>query len=203
MPSRIPCFWLEPTDQAEISFRRYADQIKSACSAQRVPWEGHPPSVWGYHTERVVIEQRVRGVNDASHHPTNEEKVDARWPSTCACGYAFEPSDHWQVNSFTLYESKQRPGRWTLHDAPAGAMWDAPWFKGHDGKHARPDGLYIIVRLPEGDWLVDGPSSNAQGAGWQRTGTPPFISATPSIGFGKPQRLHGWLRNGVLEIDMP
>lgn len=204
MPSRVECFWLEPSTQARITWRRYADSAKSKCDVPRVPYEGHPPSVWGYHDAQVAIGTCVRGVNDVGRWPTDEEKLDPRWPKKCDCGYVFDDKDHWQINVSTLYASIQRGGvLCTLFDAPIGAMWDAPWHKGHDGAFAKPDGLYLVLRTPAGDWLIDGPSSNGSKQGWQRTGTPPYVTVTPSIGFGDPMRMHGWLRNGVLEIDTP
>jgi hypothetical protein len=203
MPSRIECFWLEPTTNAEVSLRRYIDSPTSKCPTVRQSYPGGDSSVWGYHDAQVKTEVRVRGVHDSGHYPTEEELKDPRWPMTCACGYVFSKNDNWQVNIHTLYMRCDNHDLHTLFNAPVGAMWDAPWFKGHDGKHAKPDGLYLVVRTPAGDWLVDGPSSNGNSAGWQRTGKPPYISVTPSIGFGAPMRMHGWLRNGVLEIDTP
>lgn len=205
MPSRVECFWLEPTLDAAVLYRRYvwSTERDEECTFSSIPYEGHVPTVWGYHNASVTVERRPRGADDAGHHPTENEKADPRWPKTCGCGYVFKDNDSWQVNIHTLYASKTRKGQWTLHDAPAGAMWDAPWHKGYDGKHPKPDDIYLVVRTPAGDWLVDGPSSNGGGAGWARTGVPPLVTASPSIGFGEPMRMHGWLRNGVLEIDMP
>lgn len=201
MPSRIDCFWLEPTLDARVTYRRYGG---TRCSALRAPYEGHAPASFGYHNAEAIIEARPRGANDAGHEATLEERADPRWPYACSCGYVFADTDHWQVNVNTLYTSPQkRLLSCTLHDAAAGAMWDAPWHKGHNGAHPRPDDIYLVVRTPAGDWCVDGPSSNGGAAGWSRTGIPPLVTANPSIGFGNPMRMHGWLRNGVLEIDIP
>lgn len=203
MPSRIQCFWLEPTLHAEVSYRRYRGRDDTKCTIARTPCEGQPPAVWGYHDAQIVIETRARGAHDAGHAATPEEMADPRWPKKCDCGYIFVDDDNWQVNIHTLFMRDDTRALHTLFSAPVGAMWDAPWFKGHQGKQINPDGLYLVLRTPAGDWLIDGPSSNGGGAGWTRTGKPPLISATPSIGFGEPMRMHGWLRNGVLEIDMP
>ena len=206
MPSSIQCFWLTPTLDARVTYRRYVGSLSAGtpCPARRRAYEGGEEQAWGCHNAEMTIERRPRGAGDAGHHPTDEEKADPRWPKACDCGYAFLPQDEWQVNVSTLYSSPQKNLLLcTLHDAPVGAMWDAPWFKGHDGKHPRPDGIYLVVRTPAGDWCVDGPSSNGGGAGWTRTGAPPLVTASPSIGFGDPMRMHGWLRNGVLEIDSP
>jgi hypothetical protein len=61
------------------------------------------------------------------------------------------------------------------------------------------DGRTLVVRVPgpqwSHDWIIDGK--------WQRSGTAPHFSATPSLkvyGFdGQPDRWHGYLTNGVLE----
>jgi hypothetical protein len=84
--------------------------------------------------------------------------------------------------------------------APVGAMWDADWFHGMP-EFQGPDGLSLVVRTPGGDWMIDAPSEN--GNGWDRTGTPPKITANPSIAMGKTYRggwrYHGFLRKGFLE----
>jgi hypothetical protein len=80
------------------------------------------------------------------------------------------------------------------HIAP-GAMWHLDWLKGNP-YYTGPDGLALAVALPNdaGQWWIDGPSS--QGGNWQRTGTPPKITVTPSVHV--PGKYHGWLRDGVL-----
>jgi hypothetical protein len=72
-------------------------------------------------------------------------------------------------------------------------MWDAWWMPSPKG----PDGRYLVVRLPGNhEWAIDGPSSQHREPGaWTRTGTPPRITASPSILAGD---YHGWLRDGVL-----
>lgn len=75
---------------------------------------------------------------------------------------------------------------------PAGAMWFATWLDSWLG----PDGKCLIVRTPDGEWMVDGPSTqHPNEAGWTRTGEAPNITAHPSIICGS---YHGWLRNGEL-----
>jgi hypothetical protein len=54
-----------------------------------------------------------------------------------------------------------------------------------------PDGRRLVVRIPAGDGLVDGPSTN--GPGW--TCTVPQITVRPSI--AQPG-YHGGLTEGVL-----
>lgn len=56
--------------------------------------------------------------------------------------------------------------RFTLGEAPAGAMWDAHWMK-HEDLRTGPDGITLVVRLPNGrDWLVDSEASNCTRTQW-------------------------------------
>lgn len=75
------------------------------------------------------------------------------------------------------------------------------------------DGKHLVVVLPDGHWWhVDSTPSN--GGRWTRSGTPPIITATPSILTYKPvwemdgetwkvvsneESYHGFLTNGFLE----
>ena len=87
-----------------------------------------------------------------------------------------------------------------------GAMWDAsPDYVRMDrsiGWVDRGDGHYPVVMTPGGEWCVDGPSFDKDGAHpcpWTRTGdptNPPTFTVHPSIHFVG--RFHGWLKNGVL-----
>lgn len=94
----------------------------------------------------------------------------------------------------------------TWHDAPPGAMIQAPWYDEWKG----PDGKCYAVKVPRNadgsgvsDWTIDGPSStHPPGEAWRRTGEAPALTVFPSIllrdGF------HGWLKGGVLyDADDP
>lgn len=205
MPSKIVCFWLEPTTQVQVSFRRYARDGAPPCPSVSAPYPGHPPVAWGYHTAEVNIEitERLESEGKYDHHPTvtDDEKLDPRWPTTCACEYVFQPKDPWQHNRHAIYLRVGTEERYTIGNAPAGAMYHAWWMGDHHNSRRTSDGRNIVLKTPEGDWWIDGPANN--GPGWTRTGEPPNITCNPSIGIGTPQRLHGWLRNGVLEIDFP
>ena len=82
-----------------------------------------------------------------------------------------------------------------LKTAPPGAMWNADWYK-DSGIKPGPDGLWLIVKTPAGDWFVDGPSSN--GPGWTREGAVPNVTARPSILMTSSGNYHGFLTNGQL-----
>lgn len=211
MPSTHVCFWLEPTEWCEASYRRYvssmAPDAPKGCGAQR-PWcPGGFVRTWDYHNKSVVIDRRERGERDIGRPPSEEERADMRWPKNCDCGYVFQPADEWRFHAETLYRRSDNGELVTLHNAPVGAVWNADWFigTGHNPKPL-PDGRFIAVRCPAGDWLIDGPSSNNNGQGWTRRGEPPLLVVTPSIGM---TGMHGWLggpggdQPGILVIDQP
>ena len=201
MPSKITCFWLVPTQLVQVSFRRYSSEGAPTCTSMRAPYPGHSPVKWYYHSAEIDTEivQRDPSEGRYDHNPavTDVTKLDARWPHACACGYVFVPDDKWQHNHETLYLRVGTSDLYTIAKAPAGAMYDAWWY----GNTRGSDGKSLVLKTPEGDWWIDGPATN--GPGWTRTGVPPRITCTPSIGIGSPQRLHGWLRDGVLDIDHP
>lgn len=61
-------------------------------------------------------------------------------------------------------------------------------------------GRCLVVQTPAGEWVVDSPSANEKKP-WQRTGEPPFVTASPSILFDGAhggRAYHGWLRDGQL-----
>ena len=189
--SKIKCLWLEPTEYMQISLRRY----KGAQDGQ--PLCNHTNS---YHDAKVVVVPQVerpkdqdtgRGLLDHPDYPHD----DPRWPKECPCGFKFGDDAHWQVNERILYSNPEMNGLITIDDAPVGSMWDAWWYN-----HKGPDGRCIVVRTPGGDWIVDYPCKD--GKGWERTGTPPNITARPSIGIGGDPggrwKYHGFLTDGYL-----
>lgn len=181
----IQCFMLEPTDEQEVSLRRFATKSIVPCTvAGRT-----------YHNAHAAIE---RGPFDddaasADDHPHD----DPRWPRTCACGYLFEPDDMWQRMVLRLYRRTDTGDLMDLRSPPLGAMWFAPWY---EDTWKGPDGHCLVVVTPAGEWVVDSPSSD--GSGWNRTGVPPNVTATPSIGQQDLDtggwKYHGWLRDGKL-----
>lgn len=84
-----------------------------------------------------------------------------------------------------------------LGRAPIGAMYYADWLSDRG-----PDGHCLIVITPYGPWNVDSEYQIPVPGRWMRTGTPPKVSATPSIGQGHRAdgswTYHAWLRDGVL-----
>lgn len=137
--------------------------------------------------------------------PAPDDKV---WPTACARCKRLFAGDVMKSTMQELIYRTDDGKEMTISEAPIGAMWNEP---GH-----RPltlpseDGLCLVVKTPGGNWCVDGPSwengvKKADRA-WKRTGTPPNITANPSIHIlttgldGSERRTvyHGWLRDGVL-----
>jgi hypothetical protein len=184
----IQCFWTEVTGRVAQSLRRFVHRQDSACSGKH-----------GYHNARTPIGEAAARKSDdgylVSPRPS-EYAGDLRWPTHCDCGYEFKPEDQWQVFIEEIYRCAADGREWPLRELPPGAMYDATWYR--DSKPKRgPDEIHLCVCLPPGGgldyWYVDGAANN--GPGWDRTGTVPNITATPSI---LTPRYHGWLRDGKL-----
>jgi hypothetical protein len=177
----IQCFWLEPSDVAETSLRRYS---KNNC-----------PSSWGYHNASVSVGRKhyPLGGYHGEYRNHDVDKTDPHWPTHCQCGYAFQASDEWQTGTTRLYRRVESGELYLLSQAPVGAMWDADWYRDIEG-YVKGHPEILTVKTPGGDWVVDGPSNS--GGNWTRTGTVPNVTANPSIVCGG---YHGFLRSGRLE----
>lgn len=179
--SDVACHFLEQLPRIRRSLRRYSGDRKC------------PNGPFGYCNAEVPlddIDYPVRAVIESFFIPHG----DLRWPKGCpVCGVPFVDADTWQVFVDTLHRRSGTGEIVALRQAQPGDMWDAYWMP--YTKNA--DGRCLVVKLPNGhDWMIDGPSQQHPEPGaWTRTGTPPNISASPSILAAD---YHGWLRNGVL-----
>lgn len=220
-----PCFWLEPTGEAEVGLRRYTAGRGGITCAD------------GYHSAMVWLGERTPvAVVDGEHgrrqwdytlgdlHPHD----DPRWPAACSsCGQTFDPADQdddqWQRWVEPLYRRSDTGELRILHptigadtDPPVrwaepGAMWHNFWLPEPMLNPDRPrDGLVLEVRCPymDGrpggqDWCVDRPATR-DGGFWTRTGDPrepASLTVSPSIAIGSasdPGYYHGFLQSGVL-----
>lgn len=181
MPRVDPCFLAERTDRANIYLRRYVQSSAARCSAL------------GYHNAKNVIGETEFPLSDRLEgRSIDPDKSDSRWPQHCQCGYAFAADDEWQAGTIRLYRIPD--GRlFESSELPIGAMFFASWY----AEAGFGEGLTVM--LPDKTlWCIDGPASNAPGKlpGWSREGTPPLITASPSI---QTPGYHGFLRNGRLE----
>lgn len=190
--SQVQCFLLEDLHRSRYCLRRYAGDKK--CSG-----------AFSYHNALSGLvaeaEDDPEKPGVCGTGPPQVDRADPRWPARCACGYAFEDADGWQVFAQRLLKRTDNGDILTWEDAPAGAMYDAPWYHGW---MQGDDGRSLMVKLPGGsDWLIDGRANNCSCKGertsghhcWIRMGEPPKVTASPSILV---PNYHGWLRDGVL-----
>jgi hypothetical protein len=194
---RIKCFYLEPTSQFSQHLRRFTYTSKQAC----------PGCTSGHDAWFRIEDAEQRSPSDKHPHD------DSRWPTKCAkCDYAFQEGDEWQLFVQTIYRRTDTGELMTLRDAPPGAMWDAEWIKKYKTDSLGPDGRYLIVKTPGGDWAVDSRASNCtrpddnEHRCWCRHGTVPDIHVdkdgnTCAAGAGSIMcgDYHGFLRHGYLE----
>lgn len=174
------CFIIQPTPFCRRSLRRYSD---AKCPTGSI------------HDMSVVIDEKVEGLEEGGLLK-GDFSGDPRWPIQCACGYAFQEVDHWQVRVDRLYAGSPDGKDYALRDPdlPIGATWDADWLK---DPWKGPDGLSLVVRLPGGsDFPMD---MKMSGHSWSRTGIPPAVSVHPSVNHVGVY--HGVIANGVVSED--
>lgn len=182
--SGIPLRIAEPTGRYRRSLRRYRSSRDGTCPA-------------GYHNASTDVGE-VDEVERAETSGDNWPHDDARWPASCACGYAFAPEDHWQRHDRPVYRLPDGMEFALRHSfgtvAPPGTMIRIPWYDAY----AKQPGESWLVALPDGgEWIT---TQSAKGGGhWTVTGTPPNITASPSIFHNAPTGWHGWIRDGFLE----
>lgn len=195
--TEIRCFFLEPVEP--VRTRRWLRRYSHAkCTGP-----------YSYHNAELLIGDIDGKVDEERDAPPADE---TRWPEKCTCGYVFTGDDARQLFTEHLFRRADTGEVTTLREAPAGAMWFAPWF-GDYPAYRGPDGKTLVVRLPPDghDWIVDSRASNCTlpkddvHKCWIRHGTPPNITVdkrgvTCSAGAGsiKTPKWHGFLQNGVL-----
>jgi len=197
MTSRIECFWMVPTTSVQRSLRRYvfnkAENGLEKCSSR---YEYHNASNLLDVMEVPLDQLLICGDGTPNETSPWVAHDHLSWPIHCECGYEFKASDEWQVNLDRLYEGTK--GRFTIDGMPPGAMYDAEWYKIEAGYGVGSDGVALCVKLPPGRewdvWHVDGIGKAS--SRWDRVGTIPKITATPSI---LTPDYHGFLRDGWLE----
>lgn len=217
--ARIRCFWLEPTERVRQKLRRYHSCGEPGSADFPCPHPGN----WGYHNAEVGVEDApviwhehggTNYVGNGTDPASNARYADdPRWPTRCACGYEFTPEDARQLFTDLIYRRPDTGEEMTIREAPAGAMWFAPWA---DHFHQPQLAHTLAVKLPDGtEWQVDSQATNCPVKDdrrqekhhcWVIEGTPPDITAgkagpTCNAGAGSIQShgYHGFLRNGWLE----
>jgi hypothetical protein len=198
---KIECFLIVPSLYVYRSLRRYASIVDGDAPC---------PVVASFHNGQVLID-RVEDSDKTAVIGDNWPHTDPRWPVRCECGYAFQPTDPWQLFLEREYQRVDASEYMTLKTAPAGAMWNAEWFRGYPWCSG-PYGRSMMVKLPNGnDWLIDGPASNCTRPNephkcWIRHGEPPKLTVnktggdTCAAGAGSilSGNYHGFLTDGYL-----
>lgn len=187
-----------------MSLRRFASSYDGApkCTLVLPRYPGGDSFLHEVHDVEVEIGRELGTLEgevdgDATGHVIAAD--DRRWPKACPCGYVFRPNDGHQEWRTRLYRRGDNGELTTLRDAPVGAIYDSGSFRDVPGYQRNGDGMSLVLKTPAGEWMIDGPANN--GPGWTRTGTPPDIVVTPSIGIGG--RMHGWLGGWHGKGDMP
>jgi len=197
MPSRVRCFLLTPTDEVVVVLRRFGRfcaEVPPRCGRQAPRYPGAEVATFDYHDAVVEIGREVGSLDagcDGERDISDIAHDDPRWPTICACGYAFVEDDHWQEWRDRRYRRSDTGDLVTISNAPAGALYDS-------GGHSDGQSLRIMCKTPAGEWLIGNPQR-----AWTWTGSLPDITVTPSIAIGDPRRFHAVLTNGWLEIDQP
>lgn len=211
----IECFWVERTDHAQRSLRRWIST--TGVDATIVPHCADPGS-W-YHSASVYIGDAPLELHDEAIAAVDITPyiADPRWPNVCErCGWAMPTITRWdtvsrfdgsvnlQVNQEPIYRRASDGSEWPMQGLPAGAMFDCYW---HHDHWVGVDGISLMIVTPYSGndnraamWIPDGMANNAPGVipAWQRVGdprNPPSLTITPSIQTGT---YHGWLRAGKL-----
>lgn len=179
----IPLRIAEPTGRYRRSLRRFRFSGGSACPA----------------ASYCNASNDIGDVTDpAEAHGDNWPHDDPNWPSACeSCGGTFAPDDQWQRNDNQIYrlpDGAEFVFRGSFgRAAPPGSMIRAVWYD----QYADQPGESWLIALPDGgEWIT---TQKATGGGhWTVTGTPPNITATPSIFHNAPAGWHGFITNGEL-----
>lgn len=199
----IPCAFYVRLPQVRLYLRRFVmdgDCSKDYGDGHRRCCNGMVP------LQDVVPVMDERGCFPQYPHPPHD---DPRWPKVCeGCGGEFRPEHQWQVHIQHLYQTLGG-GPVALNDLPVGAMWYQDFGHGPHGRwllerngHRWEDRMeigrirleHLFVRTPGGVCDLDTIATN--GDGWEVTGSPPLVTANPSL--LQEGRWHGWLRSGIL-----
>ena len=183
----IPLRIAEPTDRCRRHLRRWRSGDLHSCPA------GGYCNASAFLAEIPHAERREASGDDWPHD-------DPGWPKMCErCPYEFGEDDRWQRHDDRVYRLADgteitwhgEPGK----AAPPGTMIRADWYD--EWPFAQAGEPWLVVLPDGGIWITTQRASD--GGYWNVTGTPPAITASPSIWHSPPGGWHGWIRDGVLE----
>jgi hypothetical protein len=159
---------------------------------------------WKYGHDAHAIIGEVPEADREAAHGDNWPHDDPAWPPACErCGYQFAESDRWQRNDNRIVALPDGT-EFAMHGsfglcAPPGAMVRASWYDDFAQKEFQPGELEEswLISLPDGgEWITTQKATD--GGHWIVTGTPPVITASPSIFHNAPSGWHGFVRDGEL-----
>jgi hypothetical protein len=198
------CFFVTQTNRAAQYLRRYKNSYSDIREC---------PGKMSYHDAMnyvgdVDIRVDLDGCWSYPDDSVTTPHEDPRWPSTCECGYAFDPKDIWQHFHDRLYTDGTQ--FWPHRQLPVGAMYYAEWLPKDMYWDNKEDGnLYVVT--PGGEWCIDSRASNCTMPEdrlhrcWVRHGVPPDIhvdKAGNTCGAGAGSialpTYHGFLHHGHL-----
>lgn len=200
----IPCFLIEPTGRVAQSLIVYTYDSGEECG------EGKDR----YHRGEVALPIVEWPAGDRDYPDVRLDDETLTWPTRCdRCGVEL-PANIWRrsASSSRIFRNVTTGEEYSAaHRAPVGAMFRTPWLA--SVCRAPDGGDPLTVNTPGGHWTIDLCASGCEEARkplaerlasghrcWQWSGTPPLVTATPSIAINmsSPGGYHGWLTNGVL-----
>ncbi len=99
----VKCFFVEPTDRAKRSLRRYhsSSDVTSKCPGRMSYHNAHTP---------LDVVERCFSPGDEAYPALADPQIphaDPRWPFKCDdCDYRFIDTDPWQVFDEQIYVDK-------------------------------------------------------------------------------------------------
>jgi hypothetical protein len=211
MPTK--CYLLEPTERQRQKLRRYTRSTGWDAEAKRSIYPNPCPISGSGHDAETPIEDGA--VKRSEHGAVMADRWphdDPRYPTHCACGYAFTDADEYQLFVELIFTRADTGEEMTIREAPPGAMWWCDWM----GTAWHPQlGRMFCVKLPDGtNWMPDTQANNctmpedhdqAHHHCWVVTGELPHLTISkdgPTCGAGagsiQSTNYHGFLRDGYL-----
>lgn len=159
-PNRIKCFFIEPTGDCEVELYRSSDyRVKMVCPNSSYGGGHFTAVMFGVEKDHDENGEVIAG-GTLSSKQVQRYGLD-KFPTQCACGYRYTDSDEYGHRRKSIYMRRDNSSvRYTLRDAPVGAMYFATWYEKYP-EWCGLDGHALVVKVHGSqDWHVDGRASN-------------------------------------------